>query len=513
MPAFIWNESQAEQIRSQTEATMNAQLTEMREAIERLEDAANTLEAEADALEDAPDIMKEIQVQSTRQNSDGKQEVYTTTQWVVDQAAMAQRREQIRAMRDQVKELRQSATAMSDAADELEQAIANSNALFERFFELSRRTDSLAAVQMLRIQSNIRAYTARMQGIRDSFDIMFSSMTNEMAAFGRNMDNPALANTFITLPPHLSHMTVPPHPSDARPISSIFSISNAISTVQNALGFRQSPVLNMIANMGSVANRTAQGWPLGVGGSSLPGVAINHALMNVITGDGSMRTPSPSNPVSIVGGNGNIVSHQNWIGLSMTYVRSDGSIGTTAPITGTILDVPAFSQFDTPVIRLGNPNEPHLLCWATTAAMVDAFLREDMVDRTGEIARSIQRLPANATVINRANSWPDAIFLGRDVGFVGQSSGILTMDQIRERINPADGSPGLPFAVLHNQPGSGPVIGHWTLGIGYIYVPGSGLKVVYVDPAGGNILTRTYEDFLSKPVSGGPNRDWSMTVQ
>jgi hypothetical protein len=178
-------------------------------------------------------------------------------------------------------------------------------------------------------------------------------------------------------------------------------------------------------------------------------------------------------------------------------VSGDGSMVT---ITGTILDVPIFNQRNTPTIDTpaGQNNN---LCWATAASMWAAFILEDEEDRTEYIVRLILDTPYGP-IPNIANSWQSTNTLGLGITDSQRQRGrILTMEQIQETIGD-----GRPFGVLHTDPTRA---GHWVLGVGYIEIPGQDPRVVYIDPMGGYIRSRTFDEFNSMPG----NRNWSMTAQ
>ena len=138
---FVWNEIQAEDIRSQSATAMQGTVDDMRDTAQGFTEEANALAAEAAALEAAPPIMKTITVTGRRRNSDGESEEYTRTEQVVDTAAMNARRAQIDALKRQAAEktrlageLSRAAEALNTAADILEGKIETTNELFRQLF-------------------------------------------------------------------------------------------------------------------------------------------------------------------------------------------------------------------------------------------------------------------------------------------------------------------------------------------------------------------------------------------
>jgi len=128
-----------------------------------------------------------------------------------------------------------------------------------------------------------------------------------------------------------------------------------------------------------------------------------------------------------------------------------------------------------------------------------AFLLEGDIDGTLEIAQHVM----GSEVVSEYNcpfSWASTNHAGLDIAERQvQSYGNLTMQEIKDTIG--DGS---HFGVFYRNETSG----HWILGIGYVYVPGQGYRVVSIDPWGGVQSSRTYDDFQTLP----DGRVWAWTV-
>jgi len=194
MMDFIWNESQAEQIRAQTEAAMKEQVSEMRDAAQRFETQAANLETAASELQSTLPIYKTIEETEERIDSQGNTTTVTRPRRVVNVTETQKAEKQIEALRQEAQKLRESAAEMNAQADELEQAIHKTNALFNKFFELSQNADATAAFKMLGVKAAIAAQKNKMQGIKDSFQTTFTTAINNLATFANNMAMSALQN-------------------------------------------------------------------------------------------------------------------------------------------------------------------------------------------------------------------------------------------------------------------------------------------------------------------------------
>ena len=193
---FVWNESEAEQIRAEMEKEMRETVTFLRETAQQFIQEANDLKKEADALKAQaqalaalPPIMKTITITDSRRNSNGEYMDYTRTMRVVDDEAMAARQAQIEAilksaeiLEANASQLEISVNQLNEAANELDAMITSTNELFRSMFTQTRSLDNFCAAQMLETQKQIQAYTTRMQGIMDSFDIMFSSVSGGISS-------------------------------------------------------------------------------------------------------------------------------------------------------------------------------------------------------------------------------------------------------------------------------------------------------------------------------------------
>ena len=187
---FVWNKIQAEDIREQSAAAMQGSTDYMKDQAAAFKQEAIDLQAEAAALQEAAadilatlPIYKTINVTGTKTLSDGSREEYSQTKTVVDEAATDAKQAQAEALmaeadekNDRADELNQAAKALNAAANILNQKIATTNELFKKLFDMIMKADETYAAKMLDIKIQIAMYQTMMQGIRDSFTIMFNSV-------------------------------------------------------------------------------------------------------------------------------------------------------------------------------------------------------------------------------------------------------------------------------------------------------------------------------------------------
>jgi len=192
---FIWNETLGEQIRAESERTMQMQLSDIRNAVDAFNAAADATDAAADAKDaaaDAADASADAALASAASISassddspDGSGSAGRAAAAAEAAAAAAAARAQAAAMRAeatamraQAAEVRAAAAAMSRAANALESAIGATNVLFRRLFEETQNIDANSAARMMEIKTDIASYLNMMQGIRDSFGGSVSSSTD-----------------------------------------------------------------------------------------------------------------------------------------------------------------------------------------------------------------------------------------------------------------------------------------------------------------------------------------------
>ena len=165
-------------------------------------------------------------------------------------------------------------------------------------------------------------------------------------------------------------------------------------------------------------------------------------------------------------------------------------------VTGTVLNVPVFNQYD-----IDTGGQPNMLCWATSIAMIAAFhSEEDIGNQTLAIAIAIRGEDFNRATSPISTNDPRLAFLG-----VTQEQTIeprqLTMTEIQTVI----GS-GQPFrASFRGEEGD---VGHVVVGIGYAHAPGHGMFVVSNEPSGGRQVVQTFDNFQTLPG----NRGWWRTA-
>ena len=172
---FVWNEIQAEDIREQTAAAMQSTVDDMQAQAEEFMAEATALEAEATALEAQAAQLVALPTPK-RIDSDGD-EVKCTDTMESRRAQIESLRQQAATKRQRVADLNTVAQKLQKAASILNQAIHNTNGLFQRLFELAQRTDRRAALEMQGIKGKISAYINKIEALRDSFSI-FTGLTD-----------------------------------------------------------------------------------------------------------------------------------------------------------------------------------------------------------------------------------------------------------------------------------------------------------------------------------------------
>ena len=188
---FVWNEIQAEDIRTQSAAAMQGTTDDMQrqaqdflEQVTAIEAQIADIEARIAEINALPPIMKTKTVTGERRSSSGELIEYTRTIRVVDEDAMAARQAQIEAMQRQIdaarkiiEKLRQAAEKLNAAAEELSRKIEATNALFLRMFNYAKETDAKFAEKLRGVKADIATYINKMEALRESFITKFTSGT------------------------------------------------------------------------------------------------------------------------------------------------------------------------------------------------------------------------------------------------------------------------------------------------------------------------------------------------
>ena len=175
---FIWNESQAEQTRAESERAMQSQMDSMMEAADSMEESADAQEAAKEALSDSLPVMITRSEERSGTDSDGDSYTYTYTWEELDGSATASVQAQVQAMTAQIAQMRAAASAMRSAASELGRMIGVSNTIFHNMFNESRTIDARAAAALTAVLGEIGRFTQKTQALLDSFSGMANPSTN-----------------------------------------------------------------------------------------------------------------------------------------------------------------------------------------------------------------------------------------------------------------------------------------------------------------------------------------------
>jgi len=179
MSVIAYNAQAMEQIRAETEATMNAQASAMEITAALFQSMASTLDSEAAALDAeaaAQDVIAATAMKTiTVRGPDGPEtiEVPDTAARAAAAAKAANLRAQSAAKRAQSAALRTQATAITSEVGRLRQALVLSNAFMRNLIEIAQRTDLSFAQMQAMIEEETAGFTAFIASIKNGiFDAL-----------------------------------------------------------------------------------------------------------------------------------------------------------------------------------------------------------------------------------------------------------------------------------------------------------------------------------------------------
>ena len=190
---LVWNETLADQVRTETERAMQGQSSDMRRTAEQLQQEATRHELRAAQLRAQLPIMTwEERTRSVR-NSDGNYESYSYFERVINVPATHAQEEQARQMEAQARQVRQAATQLLQAAETLDRETARLTQLFANLHAETQHIDGGCAKRMQQIKEDIYGVIRRMEDIRDGFGDGTTSSSAEIPLTIGGLASAALA--------------------------------------------------------------------------------------------------------------------------------------------------------------------------------------------------------------------------------------------------------------------------------------------------------------------------------
>ena len=171
---FVWNASQAEEVRARSEQALIRQAQELRDAEARFIRRAVELESQANQLAALPTPMRTV----TRTVVNANGTTSSRSQRVVDTAALQRRMEQIAELRAQAAEIRRVAGNFAQAAGAIDSGIAASNRLFFDMHTQARQIDQMYSQRIRAAGNDMEAYIRKMEELRDSIGGTFTGVSD-----------------------------------------------------------------------------------------------------------------------------------------------------------------------------------------------------------------------------------------------------------------------------------------------------------------------------------------------
>jgi len=165
---LVWDETLGEQIREASDRALQQQASEMRETARDFQRQATQREQQILRLEATLPIFKTVTF--THSDSDGN--TFYKTEQVQDHAATAEIREQINQMKRESAQVRQAADVLLRAANELDDRSTMLNQKYREMQRMLQSTDQRYAQQIEQLSEKMRAFTAKMTALQESFDFV-----------------------------------------------------------------------------------------------------------------------------------------------------------------------------------------------------------------------------------------------------------------------------------------------------------------------------------------------------
>ena len=193
---IAFNASEMERTRAESEAAMNAQVSEMESTRAQYEAQAAQLESEAASLESQARAQDAIAATAMKTeyytDSSGRSRSRQVPDTAKRAAAKAQAntlRQQAAAKKEQAAALKAQAAEIAAAISALQQAIAETNAYMRRLIDIVQQTDLSYAQMMKMITEETKAYIDRMKVLSGSFNDRFPLSGSQLSALGQMFGN------------------------------------------------------------------------------------------------------------------------------------------------------------------------------------------------------------------------------------------------------------------------------------------------------------------------------------
>ena len=168
---FVWNETLADQVISETTRAMYGQADDIRRSAEQFIRQAEQHEQRASQLESS--LPKWMYIERETASGD------TETTRVIDTVATRAAEREVAEMRRQAQEVRRAAETLMQAADQLDRETRGLVNLIQQLQQEMQNLDGGCAIRIQAILDEIEAYTRRMEALRDSFGVSINSpLTN-----------------------------------------------------------------------------------------------------------------------------------------------------------------------------------------------------------------------------------------------------------------------------------------------------------------------------------------------
>lgn len=196
-----------------------------------------------------------------------------------------------------------------------------------------------------------------------------------------------------------------------------------------------------------------------------------------------------------------------------TKIENIKKLDSENKITGKILDVPVYNQYD-----VDTGESENNLCWATCSAMELSYYRAKAKggvssDQTNETLAIAQKVGKSEKIkdINVSRRWYSISNYDKSIEN-GQAETMKTLkyDAIKDNINN-----GNPLGILYqDNAGASRTLkdGHWTVVVGYVEAFGMDSLIVSNDPAGGIQSLQNYKEFCTYN-NGKDDLKWTYTAK